>query len=120
MASETEGYIGKFLKKADQAVQEGVKKADKVLVDAVEVGSITAKEAAKTGKKLSQQAVKENDKIQKKARKALEGGIRSARGARRDPMKDLALIEKLGDLKEKGVITEREFQAKKRKILDLI
>ena len=118
--SESDGYIGKFLKKADHAVHEGVKKADHVLADAVEVGTISAKEAAKTGKKLSAQALKENAKIQKKARKTLKDGLRSASSLRSDPMQDLALIEKLGELKDKGVITEREFQSKKKKILEQI
>lgn len=114
------GYIGKFLKKADDALQEGVKKADEVLADAVEVGTITAKQAAKTGKKLSQQALKEEANLKRKASKKLKDGIRSARSLSGDPVKDLDLIEKLGRLKEQGIITEREFQAKKKKILERI
>lgn len=120
MSSDSDGYIGKFLKKADSAVREGVKKADEVLDEAVEVGTISAKEAAKTGKKLGQQAQKENLKIQKRARKTLEAGIKSAKSVRSNPMQDLELLEKLGELKERGLITEREYQAKKKKLLDRI
>lgn len=121
MSSEGDGYIGKFLKKADEAVQEGVKKADAVLTEAVEVGAISAKEAAKTGRKLSQKALKEESKMQKKAEKVLNDRLKNLKGGRsRDPMRDLELVEKLGELKDKGMITEREFQSKKKKILDQI
>ena len=121
MSSESDGYIGKFLKKADEAVQEGVKKADAVLAEAVEVGAISAKEAAKTGRKLSEKALKEESKMQKKAEKVLNDKLKNLkRGGSRDSMRDLELIEKLGELKDKGVITEREFQSKKKKILDQI
>ena len=120
MSSDTDGYIGKFLKKADSAVREGVKKADAVLDEAVEVGTISAKEAAKTGKKLGQQAQKENLKIQKKARKTLEAGIKSAKGVGNNTMQDLELLEKLGELKDRGFITEREYQSKKKKLLEKI
>lgn len=120
MDTTNDGYIGKFLKKADVAMHEGVKKADVILAEAVEVGTISAKEASKTGKKLGQQALKENTKIRKKAQKALESGVRSARKVGHDSMGDLALIERLGDLKEKGMITDREFQTAKKKLLDKI
>lgn len=120
MGDTGEGYIGKFLKKADTAMHDGVKKADDLLAEAVDVGTISAKEASKTGKKLGQQALKENTKIRKKAQKALESGMRSARNVGHDSMTDLALIERLGELKEKGMITDREFQTAKKKLLDKI
>ncbi len=120
MGSESNGYIGKFLKKADAAVQEGVKKADAVLAEAVEVGTMSAKEATKTGKKLSQRATKENIKIQKRAKETLDSGIKSAKKLKHNTMADLELIEKLGELKEKGLITDREFQTKKKKLLEMI
>ncbi|MEK0321114.1 MAG: hypothetical protein QQN61_08510, partial [Nitrosopumilus sp.] len=61
------GYIEKFLKtadkalqegvkKADKALQEGVKKADRVLDNAVDIGVMTAKQASKTSKELRNQA----------------------------------------------------------------
>ena len=37
MGNKKGGYIDKFLKKADKAIQEGVKKADEVLEEAVEL-----------------------------------------------------------------------------------
>ena len=115
-----DGYIGKFLKKADTTLQEGVKKADEVLADAVEVGTITAKQAAKTGKKLSQQALKEEAKLQKKAAKKIESSLKSAKSMGSDPMREMEVLEKLDQLREKGIITDREFQAKKRKIMERI
>ena len=60
MSSERKkGYIEKFLKKADEALLEGVKKADEVLEEAVEFGAMTAKQAAKTSKEIRAQAKKE-------------------------------------------------------------
>ena len=41
--SKKGGYIEKFLKKADNAIQDGIKKADEALEDAVELGVMTAK-----------------------------------------------------------------------------
>ena len=32
--------------------------------------------------------------------------------------KSLDLVEKLGDLRERGILSEKEFQAKKREILE--
>ena len=60
------GYIEKFLKKADMALQEGVKRADEVLDDAVEFGVMTAKQATKTSKEIRNQAKKEREALQKK------------------------------------------------------
>jgi len=45
------GYIEKFLKRADKAidnaVEEGIKRADEIVADAVEFGKIASKEAQK-------------------------------------------------------------------------
>lgn len=118
--AEKRGYIEKFLKRADRALQDGVKKADEVLEDAVEFGAMTAKQAAKTSKELHAQAKKEKDALQKKGAKKLSSGIASARGLAASADDNLATLERLGKLRKAGVITEKEFQAKKRKILDRI
>jgi polyhydroxyalkanoate synthesis regulator phasin len=120
MASKKGGYIDKFLKKADKAIQEGVKKADEALEEAVEFGSMTAKQAAKTSKELRNQAKKEREELQKKGMKKITEGISTAKKATANTHDDLEILKKLGKLRKSEVITEKEFQAKKKKILDRI
>jgi polyhydroxyalkanoate synthesis regulator phasin len=115
-----EGHIEKFLKKADTALQEGIKKADKVLDDAVELGEITAKQAAKTSKELRMQAKKERAKLQKKGLKKISEGISAAKNVTSNTQEDLVTLEKLGKLRKSGIITEKEFQTKKKTILERI
>ncbi len=114
------GYIEKFLKKADKALQEGVKKADEALDDAVELGIMTAKQATKTSKELRNQAKKERDALQKKGIKKINEGISAAKNVTSNTQNDLEVLKKLGKLRKSQVITEKEFQAKKKKILDRI
>ncbi len=120
MASKKGGYIDKFLKKADKAIQEGVKKADEALEEAVEFGSMTAKQAAKTSKELRNQAKKERDALQKKGIEKINEGISTAKNITSNAHDDLEILKKLGKLRKAEVITEKEFQAKKKKILDRI
>jgi len=114
------GYIDKFLKRADKALQEGVKKADEVLDDAVEFGQMTAKQAAQASKEFRKQARKESEVLQKKGIEKFNQSLSTAKGMAVTPEDNLALLEKLGKLRESGTITEKEFQAKKKKILDRI
>ncbi len=114
------GYIEKLLKKADKALQEGVKKADEVLDDAVELGTMTAKQAGKTSKELRNQAKKERKALQKRGIKKIKEGISSAKNVTSNTKDDLEILKKLGKLRANEIITEKEFQAKKKKILDRI
>jgi len=114
------GYIEKLLKKADKALQEGVKKADEVLDNAVELGAMTAKQASKTSKELRKQAKKERDSLHERGIKKINKGISAAKNITSNTKDDLEILKKLGKLKANGVITEKEFQAKKKKILDRI
>ena len=115
-----EGYIERFLKKADKAIDEGIKRADEALEDAVEFSTMTAKQAAQKSKELRKQAEKERKQLQKKGAKKFNEGISAAKGLADNPEEDLELLEKLGKLRKSGVITEKEFQAKKKKILGRI
>jgi polyhydroxyalkanoate synthesis regulator phasin len=114
------GYIEKFLKKADKALQEGVKKADEVLDDAVELGAMTAKQASKTSKELRNQAKKERKALQKRGLEKINEGISAAKNVASNTKEDLEILKKLGKLRDNGIITEKEFQSKKKKILDRI
>ena len=120
VVQKKKGYIEKFLKKADEALLEGVKKADEVLEEAVEFGAMTAKQAAKTSKEIQTKAQKEKESIKKKGIKKITKGISAAKNVTSNTQEDLLILEKLGKLKKKGVITEKEFQAKKKKILERI
>jgi len=114
------GHIEKLLKKADRALQEGIKKADEVLDDAVELGKISTKEAAKKSKELRGQVKKERMTLQKKGSKRISEGITAAKNIGSNPHDDLKTLKKLGDLRDSGILTEKEFQTKKKKILERI
>ena len=118
--SKKGGHIEKFLKKADKAFQEGLKKADEVLDDAVEFGAMTAKQAAKTSKDIRNQAKKERKALQKRGISKINEGISAAKSVTSNTQDDLEILKKLGKLRKAEVITEKEFQAKKKKILDRI
>lgn len=120
MEDKKGGYIDKFLKKADKAIQEGIKKADEALEEAVEFGTMTAKQASKTSKELRKQAMKEKEELQKKGMKKIAEGISTAKKITSNTHEDLELLKKLGKLRKEEIITEKEFQAKKKKILDRI
>ena len=117
---EKKGYIEKFLKKADEAIQDGIKKADEAIEEAVEFGAMTAKQAAKTSKELRDQAKKEKNTLQKKGIKKINESILVAKNVTSNSQEDLEILEKLGELKKAGIITDKEFQAKKKKILERI
>ena len=114
------GYIDKFLKKADNAIQEGIRKADEALEEAVEFGTMTAKQAAKTSKELHKQASKEKESLQKKGIKKINEGLSSAKKITTNTHEDLETLKKLGRLRKAEIITEKEFQDKKKKILSRI
>jgi len=114
------GYIDRFLKKADKAIEEGIKRADEALEDAVEFGEMAAKEAKKTSGELKKKAIKEKEVIKSKGIKKINEGITTARTISGKTDEDLATLEKLGKLRKDGVLTEKEFQEKKKKILSRI
>ena len=118
------GYLSNFLKRADKAIDEaisqGVKRADEVLEDAVEFGKIASAEAQKQSKKIHKQATKESQKLKKESEKRILNGISSAKKISSNPEENLKLLEKLGKLREKGILTEKEFQQKKKKLLEKV
>ena len=115
------GYIEKFLKRADKAVDsaigQGIKRADEILEDAVELGKITAGEAQKRGLELRKQAEKESKKLRAKGERKLEKSIDGAKKIATSKGDALETLAKLGELKKAGIITDKEFRAKKKKLL---
>ena len=116
-----EGHIAKFLKRADKAIDEaidqGIKRADEVLEDAVEFGKIATAEARKKSDEIREIANREKEKLKTEGERKITKGIATAKKISADADEDLAILEKLGKLRKAGVITEKEFQEKKKKIL---
>ncbi len=140
-SSQKHGYISKFLKRADKAIEvgiknadktikEGIKKADEVLDTGIELGIISAKQARIEAKKLRKRAEKEAIQFQKQAekeakriknqsKKKIQSRITKIQKSS-SRQKNIKMIEQLGRLKKTGVITKREFQQKKRQLLKRI
>ncbi len=118
--AKKEGYIERFLKKADQAIEEGIKRADEALYDAVEFGGMAASQAKKTSEELRKKAIKEKEIIKEKGIKKINEGVTTAKMMSGKTDEELATLEKLGKLRKAGVLTEKEFQEKKKKILSRI
>ena len=58
--------------------------------------------------------------LKKRAKSSIKKGITAGKTVRSSSEKNLIILEKLGKLRKSGVITEQEFQEKKKKILDKI
>ena len=114
------GHIEKFLRRADKAIEEGIKKADEILDDAVEFGGLAAEQAKKTSKVLKEKAEVEGKLLKQKGITKFNEGLMAAKKATANTEDDLRALEKLGELKKSGIITEKEFNEKKKKILDRI
>ena len=113
-------YIEKFLKRANRAIDEGIQKADDILDDAVEFGTMTAKQATKVSKDIHTRAVQEKDNLTKSGTEKFSNAINNAKKMTASTNDQLVVLERLGQLRNDGIITEEEFQEKKKKILDKI
>lgn len=120
MVSKKPGHIEKFLKRADKAIEEGIKHADEILDDAIEFGGVAATEAKIKSKELRKRAINEGIELKREGLKKLTDGISSAKRIMDTTQSDLDMLEQLGRLRKAKVITEKEFQEKKKKILDRI
>jgi len=110
-------YIEKFLRTADKAIDKGIKKADEVIEDAVEFGLLTKSQAHKKSKELRKHAKKHGESLRKQGIQKITEGISSAKNIRVSANDELETLEKLAKLRKSGIITEKEFQEKKKKIL---
>ena len=118
------GHIEKFLNRADkaidEAVQQGIKRADEILEDAVEFGKIASKEAQEKSNQLKKQARIESRKLKSKGKRKINKSIVSAKKITSPTRKDLETLAKLGELRKAGIVSEKEFQSKKKEILKRI
>ena len=132
-------YLGKFFKKADEAVQEGIKKADEAVQEgikkadevkdsALELKEIAAKQASKTGKEIHEKAKVKGEALQKKGAETVDQTIMSVKKMAAKPppppppppLNDLEILAKLEELRKLNVITDEEFETKKRDVLERI
>ncbi len=146
MKSGKDKYLGKFFKKADEVVQEGIKKADEVVQEgikkadevvqegikkadevkdnALELKEMAAKQASKTGKEIHEKAKVKGEALQKKGAETMDQTITSVKKMAAKPSSpppnDLEILAKLEELRKLNVITDEEFQTKKRDILERI
>ncbi len=118
------GYIEKFLKRADKAiddaVEDGIKRADEIVADAVEFGKIASKEAQKKSIELKKIARSEANRLKAEGERKINKSISKAKKMTSSGKNDLETLAKLGELRKAGILTEKEFQTKKKKILNRI
>ncbi len=77
--------------------------------------------AKKKGYQISERIAKKKDKIKSKlTSKKQDLKVRAAKKLKSHTFEHLELLEKLGELKKSGIITTKEFQEKKKKILSKI
>lgn len=85
-----------------------------------------ADEVQKHGKNLAQKAADRapdaHATIKKHGKEKLQGGISAAKKitSQSSSSENLELLEKLGELRDKGILSEKEFLEKKKEILEKI
>jgi len=118
------GYIEKFLKRADKAiddaVKDGIKRADEIVADAVEFGKIASIEAQKKSIELKKIARVEGERLKAEGERRINKNIAKVKKMTSSERNDLETLAKLGELRKAGILTEKEFQSKKKKILKRI
>lgn len=82
------------------------------------------KQAKKKGYEISETILQKSgrlgSRLKKTTKSRVQKGITSGKKLKRTNQKNLELLEKLGELKKAGIITNKEFQEKKKKILSKI
>lgn len=118
------GYIEKFLKRADKAiddaVKDGIKRADEIVADAAEFGKIASKEAQRKSVEFKKHAKIEGERLKADGERKIKKSITKAKKLTSSDRNDLETLAKLGELRKAGILTEKEFQTKKKKILNRI
>ena len=74
----------------------------------------------KIGKVAKIRGIKLSQRVKSRAKKTVSKKITKAKRMIRSSDGNVELIKKLGDLKKAGIITNKEFQAKKKQLLDKI
>ena len=74
----------------------------------------------KIGKMAKIRGIKLSQRVKSRAKKTVSKKITKAKRMIRSSDGNVELIKKLGELKKTGIITNKEFQAKKKQLLDKI
>lgn len=85
-----------------------------------ERADVAAKTSAKLGKKTIEKGSGIGKHLKEQSLKSMEESIATARKAAESGEKNLKILKKLAELKEEGIISEEEFAAKKKEILERI
>ena len=117
-------YQARLARKKTQELGRMVKK-HKLVDDVIRQKSEDIiKQASKKGYQISEQVVKKSgilgSKLRKSTKSSIERGIKAGKKLKTPTHKHLDLLENLGKLKKAGIITNKEFQEKKKKILSKI
>ena len=96
-------------KKDDDIIKQLLKKADEAKKTGIELSKIAAKQAHMKGQEIS-----------KETQKKIDEGVSAAKKKMSSSDEHLKTLEKLGKLKKAGIISDKEFQAKKKEILKRI
>lgn len=78
------------------------------------------KQATNKGYKISDSLLKKGAKFSVRIKKDVSKGVKKTKAIKTSSKDQLILLEKLGKLRKEGVITEKEFREKKKKILSKI
>ena len=78
------------------------------------------KKGQKIGKLAKVRGVKLSQRVKSRAKKTVSKKITKAKRMIRSSNDNVELIKKLGELKKAGIITNKEFQVKKKQLLDKI
>ena len=78
------------------------------------------KKGQKIGKMAKIRGIKLSQRVKSRAKKTVSKKITKAKRMIRSSDGNVELIKKLGELKKSGIITNKEFQSKKKQLLDKI
>lgn len=92
---------------------------DKDFLDKIKGRIGEAKEVGSTFTEIAKKRAPEITKlVAEKGRESLDKGVATAKKAITSKKETLELIEKLGSMKSAGLLTEKEFQEKKKELLE--
>lgn len=128
---KTKDEIIKNIKNQEKVVERKVKDLQRFakkqrLVDevAVKKSEDFLRDAKKKGHSISDSIIRKSgifgSRLKESASSGVKKGIKTGKSVTSTSEKNLLILEKLGDLRKSGILTEKEFREKKRKILDKI
>ena len=137
-----EEYTRRFKQKTKDEIIKNIKHQEKIVVRKVKdlqrfaekqklIDEVTVEKSEKFLKDVKNRGYNISDAIIKKSgifgsrlrsgtAAGVTKGIHTGKSIASTSEKNLAILEKLGDLRKAGIISEREFREKKKKILDKI